>query len=69
MTKNNKGRSSGNRPTPKTTDSRNTTAIDPLIGLYSLGVPEGPYPGFVTGEKGGGDEWGPATHPRSPAIH
>lgn len=24
--------------------------------LYSLGVPEWPYPGFVTGEKGGGDD-------------
>ena len=24
--------------------------------LYSLGVPEWPYPGFDTGEEGGGDE-------------
>lgn len=24
--------------------------------LYSLGVPEWPYPGFVTGKEGGGDD-------------
>jgi hypothetical protein len=32
MTKNNKGRSGGDRPTPKTTDSPNHTQIASLIG-------------------------------------
>jgi hypothetical protein len=31
MTKNNKGRSGGDRPTPKTTDSRNPTLIHSSI--------------------------------------
>ncbi len=36
MTKNNKGRSGGDRPTPKTSDSRNHTGADPLAGWFSL---------------------------------
>jgi hypothetical protein len=36
MTKNNKGRNGGDRPTPKTTDSRNLTGTDPLSGWFSL---------------------------------
>jgi hypothetical protein len=36
MTKNNKGRSGGDRPTLKTTDSRNHTATDPLVGWFNL---------------------------------
>jgi hypothetical protein len=36
MTKNNTGRSGGDRPTPKTTDSRNSTAPDALTGWYGL---------------------------------
>ena len=39
MTKNNKGRSGGDRPTPKTSDSRNHTATDPLIGWFNLAKP------------------------------
>jgi len=38
MTKNNKGRAPGKDATPKTADSRNHTAADPLIGWYSLGA-------------------------------
>lgn len=26
------------------------------VAFYSIGVPEWPYPGFVTGDEGGGDE-------------
>lgn len=36
MTKNNKGRNGGDRPTQKTTSSRRNTAIDPLSGWFSL---------------------------------
>jgi hypothetical protein len=36
MTKNNKGRSGGDRPPPKTSDNRNPTGIDPLAGWFSL---------------------------------
>lgn len=36
MTRNNKGRSGGDRPTPKTTDTRNHTEADPLAGWFSL---------------------------------
>jgi hypothetical protein len=39
MTKNNKGRSGGDRPTPKTTDSVNHTGSDPLIGCINLAKP------------------------------
>lgn len=39
MTKNNKGRNGGDRPTPKTTDSRNHTGNDPLIGWFNLAKP------------------------------
>ena len=39
MTKNNKGRSGGDRPTPKTSDTRNHTGTDPLIGWFSLAKP------------------------------
>ena len=39
MTKNNKGRNGGDRPTPKTTDSRNHTGSDPLIGWFNLAKP------------------------------
>ena len=38
MTKNNKGRAPGKDAAPKTTDSRNHTATDPLTGWYSLGA-------------------------------
>jgi hypothetical protein len=36
VTKNNKGRVPIQNPTPKTTDSRNSNATDPLLGWYSL---------------------------------
>ncbi len=36
MTRNNKGRSGGDRPTPKTTDTPNHTGADPLAGWFSL---------------------------------
>jgi len=39
MTKNKKGRNGGDRPTPKTTDSRNHTGTDPLIGWFNLAKP------------------------------
>ena len=39
MTKNNKDRSGGDRPTPKTSDSRNHTETDPLIGWFNLAKP------------------------------
>jgi hypothetical protein len=39
MSKNNKGRNGGDRPTPKTTDSRDHTGIDPLIGWFNLAKP------------------------------
>lgn len=39
MTKNKKGRNGGDRPTPKTTDSRNHTGNDPLIGWFNLAKP------------------------------
>lgn len=39
MTKNNKGRAPRQDATPKTTDSRNHTEIDPLIGWFNLGKP------------------------------
>ena len=39
MTKNNKGRNGGDRPTPKTTDSLNHTGSDPLIGWFNLAKP------------------------------
>ena len=39
MTKNNKGRVPNQNPTPKTTDSRNHTATDPLIGWFNLAKP------------------------------
>ncbi len=39
MTKNIKGRAPERNPTPKTTDSRNSTATDPLIGWFNLSKP------------------------------
>lgn len=39
MTKNNKGRVPNQNPTPKTTDSRNHTGTDPLIGWFNLAKP------------------------------
>jgi len=36
MARNNKGRSGGDRPTPKTPDSRNHIGADPLAGWFSL---------------------------------
>ena len=36
MTKNNKGRAPNPDATPKTTDSRNHTGTDPLIGWFNL---------------------------------
>lgn len=39
MTKNNKGRDPNQAATPKTTDSRNHTATDPLIGWFNLAKP------------------------------
>jgi hypothetical protein len=36
MTKNDKGRDRWHGATPKTTDSRNHTATDPLIGWFNL---------------------------------
>lgn len=39
MTKNNKGRRGGDRPTPKTTDTRDHTGADPLIGRFNLAKP------------------------------
>lgn len=39
MTKNNKGRVPNQNPTPKTTDSRNHTGSDPLIGWFNLAKP------------------------------
>lgn len=39
MTKNNKGRAPGKDATPKTADSRNHTAADPLIGWFNLAKP------------------------------
>ena len=39
MTKNNKGRVPIQNPTPKTTDSRNHTAPDPLTGWFNLAKP------------------------------
>jgi len=39
MSKNNKGRNGGDRPTPKTTDSRNHTGTYPLIGWFNLAKP------------------------------
>ncbi len=39
MTKNNKGRALGKDATPKTADSPNHTATDPLIGWFSLAKP------------------------------
>jgi hypothetical protein len=39
MTQKNKGRSGGDRPTPKTSDSRNHTGADPLLGWVNLAKP------------------------------
>ena len=39
MTKNNKGRAPNQDATPKTTDSRNHTGSDPLIGWFNLAKP------------------------------
>jgi hypothetical protein len=39
MTKNNKGRSGGDCPTLKTSDTRNHTGADPLAGWFSLAKP------------------------------
>jgi len=40
MTKNNKGRNwRGTSATPKTTDSRNHTGSDPVIGWFNLAKP------------------------------
>ena len=39
MTKNNKGRAPKRNATPKTTDSRNHTGSDPLIGWFNLAKP------------------------------
>ena len=39
MPENNEGRNGGDRPTPKTADSRNHTAADPLIGWFNLAKP------------------------------
>ena len=39
MTKNNKGRAPGKDATPKTADSRNHTALDPLTGWFNLAKP------------------------------
>jgi len=39
MTKNNKGRAPVQDATPKTTDSRNRTVTDPLIGWFNLAKP------------------------------
>ena len=39
MTKNNKGRAPGKDTAPKTTDSRNHTGTDPLIGRCNLARP------------------------------
>ena len=39
MTTNNKGRAPGKDATPKTTDSRNHTTGDPLVGWHNLAKP------------------------------
>jgi hypothetical protein len=39
MPRKDKGRSGGDRPTQKTTDSRNHTGADPLIGWFNLAKP------------------------------
>lgn len=39
MTRNNKGRVPIQNPTPKTTDSRNSTGSDPLLGRFNLAKP------------------------------
>ena len=39
MTKNNKGRAPNPDATPKTTDSRNHTGSDPLIGWFNIAKP------------------------------
>ncbi len=52
MTTNNKGRSGGDRPTPKTTDNRNHTGTDPLLGWFSLAKPSRNLP-RMRGRQGG----------------
>jgi hypothetical protein len=37
MTTKDKGRNGGDRPTPKTSDIRNPTGIDPVLGWFNLG--------------------------------
>lgn len=39
MTTKTKGRSGGDRPTPKATDKRNHTGVDPLLGWFNLAKP------------------------------
>lgn len=55
MTKNNKGRSGGDRPTPKTSNSFNHTGTAPLIGWFNLVKPSHNRQQISDG-KGGGDD-------------